>query len=118
MGFLRRIFGAVDRTYLVRAYVIGIAIFAFYGWMFAQSHVPFRSSMWFFFGLSTLLFPFAKLVWDEIMGMLMGRNIVIMPALILFFVKLMVNVLLWAAAILIAPLGVLYLWFKTRPPAR
>ena len=34
--------------------------------------------------------------------------------LVSFVAKIIINVLIWFCAILIAPLGVLYLWFRTR----
>ncbi|WP_449470169.1 hypothetical protein [Sphingobium chungangianum] len=117
MGFLTRTFGALDRSYLIRAYLIGLAIFAFYGYFISHGAKSAPISVWVFFTISTLLFPFAKFVWDEIMSLVLGRNMVFMNALVLLVLKLFVNVFLWAAAILIAPLGILYLWIRTRNPA-
>lgn len=114
MEFVRRIFGSVDRTYLVRAYVIGGAIFALHAAFLSNNSNGMAPGMWVYMALSTLLFPFSKLVWDELKTLLMGQNMVFMNALLLFFFKLIINVVLWAAAIIIAPLGILYLWARTR----
>lgn len=67
--------------------------------------------------LSAILFPFAKLVWDEIRDTIMGNTVLSYDGwavLVSFVAKIIINVLIWFCAILIAPLGVLYLWFRTR----
>jgi len=114
MQFLRRIFGSVDRAYLIRAYIISFAIFAFYAAIFSRGTHTIYPSAWAFLIVNTILFPFSKLVWDEIMSLLLGRNMFILPAIFLMFAKLIINVALWAGAIFVAPLGILWLWYRTR----
>lgn len=113
MSFLRRIFGSFDKAYLVRAYVIGIAILALYAVILSRGADPIPSPIWFILIVNTILFPFSKLVWDEIMSLLLGRNIFFLPAIFLMFAKLLINVALWAGAIFVAPLGILWLWYRS-----
>ncbi len=124
MNFVRSIFGAVDRRYLIRAYVISIALLAYAIWAFSnqiglQNHQ--KALMFGYAILSAILFPFAKLVWDELRDMLLGNSSIIhfgwWTIAINFMLKIMVNVLLWFFAIGIAPLGVLYLWLRNRNTA-
>ncbi len=114
MQILRRIFGSVDRAYLIRAYIISFAIFAFYAAIFSRGTQPMQPSAWVFLIVNTILFPFSKLVWDEAMSLLLGRNMFILPAIFLMLAKVIINVALWAGAILIAPIGILWLWYRTR----
>ncbi|ALR23148.1 hypothetical protein [Sphingobium baderi] len=114
MEFLRRIFGAVDRAYLIRAYIIGGVIFALYGSFISYGAKSAPAPIWIVFSISTLLFPFSKLVWDQVMSVMLGRNMFIMNAVFLMFAKLVINVILWACAIIIAPIGILWLWHRTR----
>ena len=56
-------------------------------------------------------------VWDEIRDTIMGNTVLSYDGwtvLVSFVAKIIINVLIWFCAILIAPLGVLYLWFRTR----
>lgn len=114
MQFLRRIFGSVDRAYLTRAYIIGIAIFALYAFGLSRGAQPAPLAIWLVLAVDTLLFPFSKLVWDEVMALLLGRNMFILPAMFLMLAKLVINVALWAGAIFVAPLGILWLWYRSR----
>lgn len=114
MELVRRIFGGVDRAYLIRAYVIGIVLFAAYAWFVSQGTTPAPTGIYVYFAISTLLFPFSKLVWDEIMSLMLGRNMFVMNAVFMIVIKLFINVLLWGCAVFVAPLGILWLWHRTR----
>lgn len=118
MNFLGRIFGGVRTSYLIRAYLIGAIFFAL---MIAVSlsaetknGTPYGAIA--FAALSTVLFPFAKLVWDELRDLAFGNNMIFMNAILLFMLKWFVNAFLWTFAIFVAPVGILYLWFRTRQP--
>lgn len=119
-AFTKRIFGAVEPRYLTRAYLISLALLIYAIWYFAtqatlQPHQ--RGIMLAYAALSAILFPFAKLVWDEIRDTIMGNTVLSYDGwtvLVSFVAKIIINVLIWFCAIFIAPLGVLYLWFRTR----
>ncbi len=119
-AFTKRIFGAVEPRYLTRAYLVSLALLIYAIWYFAtqatlQPHQ--RGIMLAYAALSAILFPFAKLVWDEIRDTIMGNTVLSYDGwavLVSFVAKIIINVLIWFCAILIAPLGVLYLWFRTR----
>lgn len=115
MNFLKSIFGAMNRRYLVRAYVIGLAFFAFLmATILGSNSEQNPSFMIGFLTASLLLFPFAKLVWDELRTFIMGDTIIFQSVPMHFIGKYIVNGLLFATAILIAPLGILYLWLCNR----
>nr|WP_181377321.1 hypothetical protein [Ochrobactrum sp. LM19]AJW29986.1 membrane protein [Ochrobactrum sp. LM19] len=118
MNIFRRIFGGVQPSYLVRSYLIGLLFFALTVGMAMSSEIKNGTPVGLivFATLSTLLFPFAKLVWDELRDLAFGNNVIFMNAFSLFMLKWVVNGLLWALAIFIAPVGILYLWFRTRQP--
>ena len=119
-AFTKRIFGAGEPRYLTRAYLISLALLIYAIWYFAtqatlQPHQ--RGIMLAYAALYAILFPFAKLVWDEIRDTIMGNTVLSYDGwavLVSFVAKIIINVLIWFCAILIAPLGVLYLWFRTR----
>ncbi|WP_429933039.1 hypothetical protein [Agrobacterium vitis] len=116
MKFLQRIFSGVRPSYLIRSYLISLF---FFGLMLStvlnaetKTSTPIGTIV--FATSSAVLFPFAKLVWDELRDLAFGNNIIFMNAVFLFILKLFVNVLLWGGAVFIAPIGILYLWFRTR----
>lgn len=116
MEAIKRIVGTVDRTYLVRAYIIG-GIFFVLWFLFikAGAQDPIGFVIYILLGLiTTALFPFAKLTWDELWRFAFGNTMFILPIIFLYPAKIVINALLWIFAFLIAPLGILYLAFRTR----
>ncbi len=119
-AFTKRIFGAVEPRYLTRAYLISAALLIYAIWYFAtQANLQLHQKgiMFAYAVLSAILFPFAKLVWDEIRNTIMGNTVLSYDGwavLVSFVAKIIINVLIWFCAILIAPLGILYLWVRTR----
>ncbi|HEY9234781.1 MULTISPECIES: hypothetical protein [Phenylobacterium] len=117
MSFLQRIFGAIDRRFLARSYVISFAIAGLLMWVRSRSEtgdVADATAFYVFVTLNAALFPFAKLVWNELRDFLMGDNFILANAILVFGAKFIVNVMLWGCALFIAPVGVAYLWFRTR----
>ena len=128
MNFVKRIFGTVHTRYLIRAYAISVALLAYMVWFFASQEglLGYQKAILYGYAIiSAILFPFSKLVWDELKGLMSnGSTVTITPlnevglmiSLMRFVGKVMVNVLLWFFGIGIAPLGILYLWLRNRAP--
>ena len=129
MNFAKRLFGKIHTRYLIRAYVISAALLAYTLWYFSNQTGPLGYQKALMFGyaiLSAILFPFAKLVWDEIKSLITNdtalriaplNEVGFMLSLTRLSGKLIVNVLLWFFAIGIAPLGILYLCLRNRSTA-
>lgn len=117
MDYLRRIFGSINTQYLVRAYVFSFALFGLMAYFLVVSRseaTPVNWPVMAIFFISALLFPFSKLVYDELKSFLLGNNVFYLNALVVLFAKLFINVFLFSFAIFVAPLGVLYLHFRSR----
>jgi len=117
MQFLERIFGSIDRTYLIRAYGIGCALFAllvYLDFKFLHPGIFPPVSILCLFSLNTLLFPFSKIGWDQAKSVVLGTNRFAVPAIILLPVKLFINYMLWGYAVFIAPIAILWLLYRTR----
>ncbi|KAB0537746.1 MULTISPECIES: hypothetical protein [Pseudochrobactrum] len=111
---LGRILNGVERTYLIRAWLIGACFFALMVTVALQAKNGAQFAPLFYFAICTLMFPFSKLVWDELKNLVMGQNIFLMNALILMMLKLFINALLWAFAPFIAIIGIGYIWYRTK----
>lgn len=102
-----RTVGSLDRTYLVRGWLIGAVFSGFL--LSAAGAYPFSVVL---AVVNALLMPFSKFVWDSSKEFLLGDNafftwgVLMLIGLIL---KVIVNAVLWAFAVLIAPLGILFL---------
>lgn len=127
MGIVRRTVRSLSPRYAIRSYVIAFALFAFFVWMRAQPdpNVPgatggleaadYGTLAVLFVG--SLLFPFTKLVWDELRDLALGENFVLINAVVMLIAKIFINFMLWFLSIFVAPLGLLYLWWRTRERA-
>lgn len=113
---LKRIFGGISTQYMVRAYIIGAVIYALMIFISLQGEkdMATQSVVLAYFGLCTLLFPFAKLVWDQLKGLVLGETFLILPIIFLYSAKLIVNLVLFSFAVFIAPFGIVFIWFKTK----
>lgn len=116
MQGLKRIFGGLNRAYMIRAYLIAALFFALIVTLTLQGNKANseRAIIFTYFGLCVLLFPFAKLVWDALKGLVFGETIFILPVLFLYPAKLVVNLFLYCFALFVAPFGMIYIWFQTR----
>lgn len=113
MSFLTKIFSGVKLPYLIRAYILSAVIFLLLRYVASQGALADNSGFLIFNILSLILFPYAKLVWDEMKALLMGDNIFILPLFLMLFAKLFINLMLWGFAVLIAPLGILWVWYRS-----
>jgi len=112
MKFFKRTFGTIDRRYLARSYLISMLYFCIMFPFFL--HPDLSPIITIFITLNTLLFPFSKIVWDASKAFVLGETIIVQNALALFVAKYLINAILWSASIFIAPIGIAYLFFKSK----
>lgn len=122
--FIAHLFGQFDRQWLFRAYFIGFLFLCLCSLMtlglvanpsIEQGERGTSTAVILVLSiLNTLLFPFAKLVWNNLKGFVLGDTILLSNFLFLIVGKFVVNFTLWWLALVIAPFGVGYLWFKGR----
>ena len=62
------------------------------------------------FALNTFLYPYSRFVYESIVGYVMGQNVFFVNALMMLIVKFIIMTICWSFALLIAPLGLLYLY--------
>lgn len=89
--------------YYMRQLMFACALFAF-ACTTQGKHLT--SATFAFLTASTLLYPFAKYLYDSMMGFLMGNNLFILPAVPHLIIKGMMVLLLWFGALLFAPFGI------------
>lgn len=108
MEKIKNVISSVDRRYLIKCYIISIII-AFLAISGGVSGFTF-----FFVIISAVLFPFSALVWDELIGLMMSGNFIVLPLPIMIIWKFVKVLLLFGFAIFIAPLGILYLSIRNK----
>ncbi|MFC0279932.1 hypothetical protein ACFOHK_15850 [Falsigemmobacter intermedius] len=116
MQSFKRILGGVNARYMVRAYLIGALFLALIIYTVMQGNKAAAGSAGTiaYFSLCLVVFPFAKLVWDELKALVLGDTFLILPMILLYPAKLLINVVLFSFAVFIAPFGVAYIWYQTK----
>ncbi|ABE53889.1 conserved hypothetical protein [Shewanella denitrificans OS217] len=61
---------------------------------------------------NTLLYPYSRFVYENVVGFILGRQVFFVNAIFMLVVKLFTMALCWCLAIFIAPIGLLYLYFR------
>ena len=115
----------VRPDYLMRCYVIGAAIAAYlvYAWWGGERFEG-VSALWWggYLAASLAVFPYAKLVWDDMRDFLMGGTVLFYGNAMMiaaFVARIVVNVALFLLALVIAPIGMIYTYVRaTRPIER
>jgi len=109
---IQKTLGGLSRQYYFRQLFFGLVIAAFTYYMSTQGgKAPMPIGMMVFTVVTTLLYPYSRFVYESIMGYIMGNNIFIGNAIIMLMVKFMTMVMCWAGALLIAPIGLAYLYY-------
>jgi hypothetical protein len=72
---------------------------------------PMSISMILILMINSLLYPYARFVYESIVNFIMGDNMFIVNAVLMLFIKLITMAICWCAAIFIAPVGLAYLYY-------
>ena len=111
---LAKSFGGLSTQYYVRQFLFGLIFPALL--LFILSHgskpVAVPVTLLLYFAVNSFLYPYSRFVYECVVDYIVGRNIFILPALIVLFFKWMTMGLCWCLAIFIAPVGLLYLYVR------
>ena len=117
MTFLKSILGSLTPAFLLRSYLISAAMFALILWMmiFSSEELP-KGAAWgiMLYTANFVLFPFSKLVWEELKTLVLGENVVYLNLVIMVALKCMITSMLWIFSVFIGPFGIIYLWLRSR----
>ena len=62
--------------------------------------------------IATLLYPYSRFVYERLVGFVIGGNVFSVPTLIFLPVKLLTMLLCYGLSFFIAPVGLVYLYFR------
>ncbi len=109
---IHKTFGGLSPQYYLRQFFFGLLMCGFV--VFVSSHEgnsPLRLPMIAMLVVNTLLYPYARFVYESIVGFIMGDNLFLVNAVLMMFVKIMTMAMCWSFALFIAPIGLIYLYF-------
>ena len=67
---------------------------------------------------STLLYPYSRFAYEEVVGFLLGRNLFLINSIVYLIAKIMTMIICWALAIFIFPLGLVFIYYYQKQKAK
>lgn len=108
-------FGGLTPSYYGRQLFFGSLFAAFFIYMKSRAPHGIDFATVALSVVSTLLYPYSRFVYESVIGFIMGHNVFYVNALLMLLVKFMTILICWLLAIVIAPVGLLYLyWYHSR----
>lgn len=111
MDFFRKTLGGLKASYYIRHFIFGALISAFFIYISMQSPNGVKLENIIFFVINALLYPYARFVYEQIIGFIMGENIFFINAIVMLTVKVITMCLCWIFSVFIAPVGLIYLYY-------
>ena len=108
---LVKTFGGLSRQYYFRQFFFGLIFPCMMIFAAVNSGHSIPVSGLSFAIVSTIFYPYSRFVYESVVGFIMGNNVFFVNAFFMLFVKFMTMALCWTMAIVIAPLGLAYLYF-------
>jgi len=108
---IAKTFGGLSAQYYVRNFLFGLIFPAFIVFMMSRGNNGMTGGMAALLLVNTLLYPYARFVYESVVGFILGSNTFFVNAVLMLFVKAITMLLCWAFAIFIAPIGLAYLYY-------
>lgn len=109
--FIRTVVTSLHPAYLIRQYIFSTVVTAFF---YFSSLGAAPTSFYVFLGVNFLLYPFAMFVYDSAVSLLMGDSVWITSVVVAFIWAFIKILLIYFFSVLIAPIGILILYFTNR----
>lgn len=111
MDFFRKTLGGLKGSYYFRHFVFGTAISFLFIYIARQNPNGVEAGSLIFFIINAILYPYARFVYEQIIGFVLGDNVFYINAIVMLVAKLITMALCWIFSIFIAPLGLAYLYY-------
>ncbi|WP_060825641.1 hypothetical protein [Sulfurospirillum cavolei] len=109
--FINKTFKGLNTAYYVRHFIFGIVIAIVFVSALSNGFKHFSFGFIFSAVLNTFLYPYARFVYESVVGYIFGNNVFFVNMILLLTLKIISMMICWTLAIFIAPLGLGYLYF-------
>lgn len=113
---LSNTFGGLSKSYYLRQLFFSLLMLSMAAYLENMSKNPHARDFLFYSYLvvSTFLYPYSRFVYESITGFIMGENVFFVNAILMLIVKAITMLLCWGYSIIIAPVGLIYLYFRNK----
>ncbi|QXH33096.1 hypothetical protein [Pseudomonas muyukensis] len=116
-SLFEKTFGGLTRSCYIRHAFFGALVAIFLAVLVANTPHGILGKPGFipFVVINTLLYPYARFVYEGVIDYIVGRNVFAGPALPMMAVKCFTIAMCWTFSLFIAPIGLAYLyWYHSR----
>lgn len=110
-NFLQKTFGGLAPSYYWRHFFFGALLTALMIYVSLNGNKPVQLGFYFYCVINTLLYPYARFVWESCVNFILGNTIFVANIWLMLLSKLFTIALCWCLALFIAPVGLIYLYF-------
>lgn len=106
-------FGGLTASYYIREFLFGLIFVALFGMRIYKVSVLTTEDIYLiiFLAVSAFLYPYARFVYHSIIGFFLGDNVFFVNAIFMLVVKFIMMSFCFVFAIIIAPIGLIYLYY-------
>lgn len=113
---IQKTLGGLSASYYLRQFLFGLAVAAviFFLLILDDPSMPFglEAGLFLVLLLNTLLYPYSRFVFESVADFLMGDNVFLMSESTFAIRKVATMFLCWILALLVAPIGLAYLYYR------
>lgn len=107
---IQKTLGGLSSKYYFRqmffSFVIGAVVYS----IFINNTHESQVGLWVLAVFNLLLYPYSRFVYESIVGFILGENVFFVNGMFLLTSKLVTMLMCWWLAVLIAPIGLVYLY--------
>lgn len=109
---LSRTLGGLSPQYYFRQLFFAVLVATAIFWLAHNSSQTFPWNFLLFALVSTLLYPYSRFVFESVVGFIQGDNVIFGSLPFMLVVKSATIVFCWLFALFVAPIGLLYLYYR------
>jgi len=105
-------FGGLSKAHYARHFIFGLIIATCVMWVYMTGHYPNRSDVIAVMVLDTVLYPYSRFVYEGVVAFIVGNHEFFFDLRDLVAFKMMTMALCWLFAVVLGPIGLVYLYFR------
>jgi len=115
---ISRTFGGLSGAYYFRQFVFGLILAGIVAIPMSSFPGGVPIPLVVLIALNVFLYPYARFVYESVVNFIVGQNLFILPAIVMLMFKVFTMAMCFAMAIVIAPIGLVYLYWHHTKQAR
>ncbi len=119
MNFLSKTFGKLNRAFYIREFLFGLIFYIPLLYICYIMYTENEKASFFqiflivlFYTLLQFLYPYSRYVYHSIADYIIGNDVYMVNIILLLIIRFFFMVICWSFGFIIAPIGLIYLYFK------